>query len=134
MSHSNHSRHASKNSTKGSKSSQGIISSMTNGLANGTAALTGSSSNKSTHVDVLVIGAGPTGLGAAKRLNQINGPSWLIVDTNEVPGGLASTDVTKEGFVSLRIEASGVASLAHTCAPALRCRRTRHILPLQILR
>ncbi|EXJ67529.1 uncharacterized protein A1O5_09542 [Cladophialophora psammophila CBS 110553] len=50
-------------------------------------------------VDVLVIGAGPTGLGAAKRLNQINGPSWMIVDSNETPGGLASTDVTKEGFL-----------------------------------
>ncbi|KAI9816096.1 MAG: hypothetical protein M1832_005179 [Thelocarpon impressellum] len=50
-------------------------------------------------VDVLVIGAGPTGLGAAKRLNQINGPSWLILDSNETPGGLASTDVTKEGFL-----------------------------------
>lgn len=26
--------------------------------------------------------------------------SWLIVDSNETPGGLASTDVTPEGFVS----------------------------------
>ncbi|KAJ9648954.1 hypothetical protein H2201_002034 [Coniosporium apollinis] len=51
------------------------------------------------NVDVLVIGAGPTGLGAAKRLNQIDGPSWLIVDSNETPGGLASTDVTPEGFL-----------------------------------
>ncbi|KAI9750718.1 MAG: hypothetical protein M1815_001653 [Lichina confinis] len=50
-------------------------------------------------VDVLVIGAGPTGLGAAKRLNQSDGPSWLIVDANEIPGGLASTDVTPEGFL-----------------------------------
>ncbi|KAI9882853.1 MAG: hypothetical protein M1823_005404 [Watsoniomyces obsoletus] len=50
-------------------------------------------------VDVLVIGAGPTGLGAAKRLHQLNGPSWLIIDSNEVPGGLASTDVTPEGFL-----------------------------------
>ncbi|PGH02851.1 hypothetical protein AJ80_08801 [Polytolypa hystricis UAMH7299] len=50
-------------------------------------------------VDVLVIGAGPTGLGAAKRLNQIDGPSWMIVDANETPGGLASTDVTPEGFL-----------------------------------
>ncbi|KAF1919422.1 hypothetical protein BDU57DRAFT_512499 [Ampelomyces quisqualis] len=50
-------------------------------------------------VDVLVIGAGPTGLGAAKRLHQIDGPSWLIVDANETPGGLASTDVTPEGFL-----------------------------------
>ncbi|CRK38751.1 hypothetical protein BN1723_004459 [Verticillium longisporum] len=54
------------------------------------------------HVDVLVIGAGPTGLGAAKRLNQLrrqNGPSWLILDANEKAGGLASTDVTPEGFL-----------------------------------
>ncbi|EEP82388.1 hypothetical protein UREG_07253 [Uncinocarpus reesii 1704] len=50
-------------------------------------------------VDVLVIGAGPTGLGAAKRLHQINGPSWMIIDANETPGGLASTDVTPEGFL-----------------------------------
>ncbi|CAL8581716.1 hypothetical protein XPA_007402 [Xanthoria parietina] len=52
-----------------------------------------------TSVDVLVIGAGPTGLGAAKRLNQLNGPSWMIIDSNETPGGLASTDITPEGFL-----------------------------------
>ncbi|KAI4286318.1 MAG: hypothetical protein L6R35_004428 [Caloplaca aegaea] len=52
-----------------------------------------------TSVDVLVIGAGPTGLGAAKRLNQMDGPSWMIIDSNETPGGLASTDVTPEGFL-----------------------------------
>ncbi|SLM37487.1 udp-galactopyranose mutase [Lasallia pustulata] len=50
-------------------------------------------------VDVLVIGAGPTGLGAAKRLHQLDGPSWMIIDSNETPGGLASTDVTPEGFL-----------------------------------
>ncbi|KAK6512698.1 hypothetical protein TWF506_008870 [Arthrobotrys conoides] len=53
----------------------------------------------SLEVDVLVIGAGPTGLGAAKRLNQLDSASWLIVDSNEIPGGLASTDVTAEGFL-----------------------------------
>ncbi|KAF2735368.1 UDP-galactopyranose mutase-like protein [Polyplosphaeria fusca] len=57
------------------------------------------SAKEEVSVDVLVIGAGPTGLGAAKRLNQIDGPSWLIVDSNETPGGLASTDVTPEGFL-----------------------------------
>ncbi|KAF2850307.1 UDP-galactopyranose mutase-like protein [Plenodomus tracheiphilus IPT5] len=57
------------------------------------------SAKQEINVDVLVIGAGPTGLGAAKRLNQINGPSWLIVDSNEIPGGLASTDTTPEGFL-----------------------------------
>lgn len=54
---------------------------------------------KEIDVDVLVIGSGPTGLGAAKRLKQIDGPSWLIVDSNETPGGLASTDITPEGFL-----------------------------------
>ncbi|KAJ3480460.1 hypothetical protein NLG97_g8066 [Lecanicillium saksenae] len=52
-----------------------------------------------SEVDVLVIGAGPTGLGAAKRLQQLNSASWHIVDANETPGGLASTDVTPEGFL-----------------------------------
>ncbi|RPA81076.1 FAD/NAD(P)-binding domain-containing protein [Ascobolus immersus RN42] len=51
------------------------------------------------NVDVLVIGAGPTGLGAAKRLNQLNQGTWALVDSNPVPGGLASTDVTDEGFL-----------------------------------
>ncbi|KAI1659768.1 FAD/NAD(P)-binding domain-containing protein [Daldinia decipiens] len=55
--------------------------------------------SKEIDVDVLVIGAGPTGLGAAKRLQQTNQASWLIVDSNETPGGLASTDVTPEGFL-----------------------------------
>ncbi|KAI0129827.1 hypothetical protein BJ170DRAFT_681319 [Xylariales sp. AK1849] len=54
---------------------------------------------KEINVDVLVIGAGPTGLGAAKRLQQLGQASWLIVDSNETPGGLASTDVTPEGFL-----------------------------------
>lgn len=32
-----------------------------------------------------------------------NETSWLIVDSNETPGGLASTDVTPEGFVRFSI-------------------------------
>nr|UOP56938.1 putative UDP-galactopyranose mutase [Thecaphora frezii] len=52
-----------------------------------------------TQVDTLVIGAGPTGLGAAKRLNQLNQGSWLLVDGAKEAGGLASTDVTEEGFL-----------------------------------
>ncbi|MCJ1282676.1 hypothetical protein MMC26_002001 [Xylographa opegraphella] len=55
--------------------------------------------NADIEVDVLVIGAGPTGQGAAKRLNQLDGPSWMIIDSNEIPGGLASTDTTPEGFL-----------------------------------
>ncbi|KAA8642605.1 hypothetical protein EYZ11_011577 [Aspergillus tanneri] len=61
-------------------------------------------------VDILVIGAGPTGLGAAKRLQQLGSTSWLIVDSNERPGGLASTDVTPEGFL---FDVSGLAVFSH---------------------
>ncbi|KAJ1547466.1 hypothetical protein HK405_005764 [Cladochytrium tenue] len=50
-------------------------------------------------VDVLIVGAGPTGLGAAKRLHQLQHSSWLLVDAFEQPGGLASTDCTPEGFL-----------------------------------
>ncbi|KAI5858741.1 UDP-galactopyranose mutase [Tricharina praecox] len=52
-----------------------------------------------TYVDVLIIGAGPTGLGAAKRLHQLNKASWMLLEANDSPGGLASTDVTPEGFL-----------------------------------
>lgn len=50
-------------------------------------------------IDVLIIGAGPTGLGAAKRLDQFKHTSYQIVDAFEDAGGLASTDTTKEGFL-----------------------------------
>tara|TARA_B110000208_G_scaffold141572_1_gene170866 strand:- start:1586 stop:2212 length:627 start_codon:yes stop_codon:yes gene_type:complete len=47
---------------------------------------------------VLVIGAGPTGLGAAHRLEQ-HDAEWLLVDASAEPGGLACTDTTPEGFL-----------------------------------
>ena len=50
-------------------------------------------------VEILVIGAGPTGLGAATRLHQHNHPSWLIVDGFSQPGGLARSERTREGFL-----------------------------------
>ena len=60
-------------------------------------------------VDTLVIGAGPTGLGAAKRLHQLHASGatqgksgaepWLLIDASHEAGGLASTDVTDEGFL-----------------------------------
>ena len=31
-------------------------------------------------IGVLIIGSGPTGLGAATRLNQLGHPNWLLVD------------------------------------------------------
>ena len=49
-------------------------------------------------VGTLVVGAGPTGLGAATRLEQY-GEDWLLLDDQAVAGGLAGTDTTAEGFL-----------------------------------
>ncbi|ODV92509.1 hypothetical protein CANCADRAFT_30653 [Tortispora caseinolytica NRRL Y-17796] len=49
-------------------------------------------------VETLVIGAGPTGLGAAKRLEHLK-QDWALIDASERVGGLATTDVTPEGFL-----------------------------------
>ena len=51
------------------------------------------------HVGILIIGSGPTGLGAASRLNQLKQDDWLLIDTAPEAGGLACTDVTPEGFL-----------------------------------
>lgn len=56
-------------------------------------------SNGVEKVGVLIIGSGPTGLGAATRLNQLGHPSFLLVDQEPEAGGLACTDVTPEGFL-----------------------------------
>jgi phytoene dehydrogenase-like protein len=50
-------------------------------------------------VGVLIVGAGPTGLGAATRLQQHGKTDWRLVDCFDEPGGLACTDVTPEGFL-----------------------------------
>jgi protoporphyrinogen oxidase len=50
-------------------------------------------------IDILILGAGPTGLGAAIRLNQLKHKDWLLADAFSEAGGLASTDVTPEGFL-----------------------------------
>lgn len=55
--------------------------------------------SSNTKVKVLILGAGPTGLGAATRLNQRGVDDWLLVDAFEEAGGLACTDVTPEGFL-----------------------------------
>ena len=52
---------------------------------------------------VVVIGAGPTGLGAATRLEQHASRGlpvqWQLVDAADEAGGLACTDITPEGFL-----------------------------------
>ena len=36
--------------------------------------------NSTVQVEILVVGAGPTGLGAAKRLTQAQHKNWLLID------------------------------------------------------
>jgi protoporphyrinogen oxidase len=56
-----------------------------------------------SEVDIVVIGAGPTGLGAAWRLQERNagsdaGPTWMVVDRADVVGGMARS-IEHEGFI-----------------------------------
>ena len=58
------------------------------------------------HYDILIVGSGPTGLGAAARLAQHHRnfpspslPTYLLIDQAPSAGGLACTDVTPEGFL-----------------------------------
>ena len=59
-------------------------------------------------VHTLVLGGGPTGLGAAKRLDMIDTElrncntgsiSWLLLEQNAKCGGSAQSVITPEGFV-----------------------------------
>ena len=50
-------------------------------------------------IDMVIVGAGPTGLGAAIRLQQHKHQDWLLIDAAPEAGGLACTDVTPEGFL-----------------------------------
>lgn len=56
-------------------------------------------SQQCEHVGILLIGAGPTGLGAASRLTQHKYDDWLLIDSAPEAGGLSATEVTKEGFL-----------------------------------
>lgn len=47
---------------------------------------------------IVIIGAGPAGLGAAWRLQELGHGNWLIVEASDHPGGLASSVVDAGGF------------------------------------
>jgi protoporphyrinogen oxidase len=46
----------------------------------------------------LIIGAGPTGLGAAWRLQELGWHNWTLLDATETAGGLASSVLDPQGF------------------------------------
>ena len=61
---------------------------------------TNSLQNNMKHHDILIIGAGPTGLGALARLSQQStSPNCHLIEARDGPGGLAYTTTTKEGFM-----------------------------------
>ena len=47
---------------------------------------------------ILIIGAGPTGIGAAWRLHELGHPDWQIVEAGDHAGGLASSVTDANGF------------------------------------
>lgn len=47
----------------------------------------------------LIVGAGPTGLGAAYRLRQLGEENFLLIERDEYAGGLATTFVDAQGFL-----------------------------------
>ncbi len=47
---------------------------------------------------IVIIGAGPTGLGAAWRLHELGHDNWTLIDANEYAGGLATSFVDEQGF------------------------------------
>jgi protoporphyrinogen oxidase len=49
------------------------------------------------HVSHLIIGAGPTGVGAAHRLDELN-VDYLLVESNDRPGGMARSITDAHGF------------------------------------
>lgn len=52
----------------------------------------------STDAPVVIIGAGPTGVGAAWRLEELRHANWLMVEAGDHAGGLASSVVDPGGF------------------------------------
>ena len=47
---------------------------------------------------VLILGAGPTGLGAAHRFQQLGFDNFHILEAATSPGGLATSVVDEQGF------------------------------------
>ncbi|MBN1517992.1 FAD-dependent oxidoreductase [Candidatus Sumerlaeota bacterium] len=51
-----------------------------------------------SHPKILIIGAGPTGLGAAHRLQQLGHDDWMLFEQSGEAGGLARSVTDEHGF------------------------------------
>lgn len=49
-------------------------------------------------MNILVVGAGPTGLGACHRLQELGYPNWKLIEAEPSAGGLATSIVDPAGF------------------------------------
>ena len=47
---------------------------------------------------IVIVGAGPTGLGAAYRLAELGFEDFVVLESRDHPGGLASSETTPNGF------------------------------------
>jgi protoporphyrinogen oxidase len=47
---------------------------------------------------IVILGAGPTGLGAAYRLHELGHQNFLVLEKNPYPGGLAASFADEKGF------------------------------------
>ncbi|CAG1022279.1 partial 4,4'-diapophytoene desaturase (4,4'-diaponeurosporene-forming), partial [Patescibacteria group bacterium] len=47
---------------------------------------------------IIILGAGPTGLGATHRLHEIGYENWNIYEKNNYVGGLSASFSDKQGF------------------------------------
>ncbi len=47
---------------------------------------------------IIIIGAGPTGLGAARRLEELGCKDWQLLESSSEAGGLAASFVDDQGF------------------------------------
>ena len=47
---------------------------------------------------IVIIGAGPTGLGAGHRLNELGHENWVLLESSDGAGGLARSFVDPAGF------------------------------------
>ncbi|MFN2431583.1 MAG: NAD(P)/FAD-dependent oxidoreductase [Gemmatimonadota bacterium] len=47
---------------------------------------------------IVIIGAGPTGLGAAYRLQELGHDDFVVLEGRSQPGGLAASEVSRNGF------------------------------------